>query len=138
MDLSPEDALRINVLLASPLEAVRIDESSMTVHALSGKGEARVRLNPNRRDEAYLRAAQSLVSLRYVENDFSVAHAYPANPNGSPQGITGLSNADGRVTIMMPHPERLFRAIQHSWYPDHWDEDGPWLRLFRNARVWVR
>jgi phosphoribosylformylglycinamidine synthase len=48
-----------------------------------------------------------------------------------------LSNADGRVTIMMPHPERLFRGIQHSWHPDDWDEDGPWLRVFRNARVWL-
>jgi phosphoribosylformylglycinamidine synthase len=89
-------------------------------------------------DEAQLQAVQPLVSLRYVENDFEVAGSYPANPNGSPQGITGLSNADGRVTIMMPHPERLFRGIQYSWHPDDWDEDGPWLRLFRNARVWLQ
>ncbi len=89
-------------------------------------------------DEARLQAVQPLVSLRYIENDFAVADAYPANPNGSPLGITGLSNADGRVTIMMPHPERLFRGIQHSWRPDDWDEDGPWLRLFRNARFWLQ
>jgi phosphoribosylformylglycinamidine synthase len=89
-------------------------------------------------DEAQLHAVQPFVSLRYIENNFAVAGAYPANPNGSPQGITGLSNADGRVTIMMPHPERLFRGIQHSWHPDDWDEDGPWLRLFRNARVWLQ
>ena len=62
MELSPEDALRINVLLASPIEAVRIDESSMTVHALSGKGEARVRLNPNCRDETYLRTVREALS----------------------------------------------------------------------------
>ncbi len=88
-------------------------------------------------DEAQLQAVQPLVSLRYIENNLAVAEAYPANPNGSPLGITGLSNADGRVTIMMPHPERMFRGIQYSWRPDDWDEDGPWLRLFRNARVWL-
>jgi phosphoribosylformylglycinamidine synthase len=77
------------------------------------------------------------VALRYVENDGAVATRYPANPNGSPEGITALTNADGRVTVMMPHPERLFRVAQHAWCPDHWAEDGPWLRLFRNARAWV-
>jgi len=77
------------------------------------------------------------VALRYVENNGGIAMRYPANPNGSPAGITGLTTSDGRVTIMMPHPERLFRTLQHSWRPDHWDEYGPWIRLFRNARVWV-
>jgi phosphoribosylformylglycinamidine synthase len=62
---------------------------------------------------------------------------YPANPNGSPRGITGLTTRDGRVTIMMPHPERVFRAVQNSWHPDDWSEDGGWMRMFRNARVWV-
>ncbi len=60
-----------------------------------------------------------------------------ANPNGSPLGITGLTTPDGRVTIMMPHPERVFRAVQNSWAPDEWSEDGAWMRMFRNARVWV-
>ena len=62
---------------------------------------------------------------------------YPFNPNGAPLGIAGVTSADGRATIMMPHPERVFRAVQHSWHPDHWQEDGPWMRLFRNARVWA-
>jgi len=62
---------------------------------------------------------------------------YPANPNGSPQGITGLTSADGRVLILMPHPERIFRTTSNSWHPDEWKEDGPWLRIFRNARKWV-
>ena len=57
--------------------------------------------------------------------------------NGSPGGITGLCNTDGRFTIMMPHPERVFRSVQYSWAPQEWGEDGPWLRLFRNARVAV-
>ena len=62
---------------------------------------------------------------------------YPANPNGSPLGLTGFTTRDGRVTIMMPHPERVFRSVQNSWHPDDWGEDGPWLRMFRNARAWV-
>lgn len=78
-----------------------------------------------------------LVALRYLENDLSVAGTYPANPNGSPAGITALTSADGRATVMMPHPERLFRTVTHSWHPEEWGEDGPWLRLFRNARVFV-
>ncbi|MDZ7754689.1 MAG: phosphoribosylformylglycinamidine synthase [Gammaproteobacteria bacterium] len=82
-------------------------------------------------------AAAGLVALRYVDNRGHVTEAYPANPNGSPAGITGLTTTDGRVTALMPHPERLFRAVQYSWRPDGWDEDGPWLRMFRNARVWV-
>ena len=77
------------------------------------------------------------VALRYLENDLSVATRYPANPNGSPRGITGLTSKDGRATIMMPHPERVFRAVQHSWAPKQWSEDGGWLRLFRNARHWL-
>ncbi|MDW5526031.1 phosphoribosylformylglycinamidine synthase [Pseudomonas aeruginosa] len=89
-------------------------------------------------EEALLEADLSgCVSLRFVDNHGKVTEAYPANPNGSPRGITGLSSRDGRVTIMMPHPERVFRAVQNSWRPDDWQEDGGWLRMFRNARVWV-
>ncbi len=77
------------------------------------------------------------VCLRYVDNRGRKTEDYPFNPNGSPKGITGLTTPDGRFTIMMPHPERVFRAVQHSWRPDGWKEDGPWLRLFRNARQWV-
>ena len=79
------------------------------------------------------------VSLRYVDNHLKVTEQYPFNPNNSPFGITSVTNADGRHTIMMPHPERVFRAITNSWCPDDWkkQEDGAWLRLFRNARVWV-
>jgi phosphoribosylformylglycinamidine synthase len=82
-------------------------------------------------------AASGLVSLRVVDNRGGATEQYPANPNGSPQGIAGLASADGRVTILMPHPERVYRTLQHSWHPDGWGEDGPWMRLFRNARVWV-
>jgi phosphoribosylformylglycinamidine synthase len=78
-----------------------------------------------------------LATLRYVDNHGQATERYPANPNGSPQGITGLSNSDGRFTIMMPHPERVFRSVQYSWAPKAWGEDGPWMRMFRNARVAV-
>lgn len=89
-------------------------------------------------EEALLESDLSgCVALRFVDNHGKVTEAYPANPNGSPRGITGLTSRDGRVTIMMPHPERVFRAVQNSWRPDEWQEDGGWMRMFRNARVWV-
>jgi phosphoribosylformylglycinamidine synthase len=81
--------------------------------------------------------ASGRVGLRYAEGDGSVARRYPANPNGSPEGIAGICNDDGRITAMMPHPERVFLTRQFSWHPDDWPEDGPWLRMFRNARVWL-
>ena len=73
--------------------------------------------------------------MRYVDNHGGAGERYPTNPNGSPLGLTGFVNHDGRVTITMPHPERVFRTVQHSWHPRGWGDDGPWLRLFRNARV---
>ncbi len=81
--------------------------------------------------------AAGLVALRYADAAGQPALLYPANPNGSPAGIAGVTSADGRATIMMPHPERAFRTVQYSWHPADWLEDGPWLRLFRNARVWL-
>ena len=75
------------------------------------------------------------VALRYVDNYGAVADAYPANPNGSVDGICGLTSTDGRATIMMPHPERVVRTTQNSWHPDTWGDDSPWLRIFRNARA---
>ena len=77
------------------------------------------------------------VALRYVDSRGKPTEAYPLNPNGSPGGGTGFHAADGRVLALMPHPERVFRSVQMSWHPQNWGEDSPWLRLFRNARVWV-
>ena len=81
--------------------------------------------------------ARARVTLRYVAPDGAPAPAYPFNPNGSTGAIAGLTSLDGRATLMMPHPERVFRSAQMSWRPADWGEDGPWLRMFRNARAWV-
>ncbi len=77
------------------------------------------------------------VALRYVDPWGQATETWPWNPNGAPCGVTGLCNDDGRFTIMMPHPERVFRTAQHSWHPSDWGEDGPWMRMFRNARAWL-
>lgn len=79
----------------------------------------------------------ALLALQYVDHQHQPTTVYPLNPNGSPNGVTGFTTTDGRVTIMMPHPERVFRAVQFSWCPDEWRDESPWLRFFRNARVWV-
>jgi phosphoribosylformylglycinamidine synthase len=84
-----------------------------------------------------MEACQYLVGARYVDNRGKVTETYPLNPSGSPQGITALTTPDGRFTILMPHPERVFRTVTLSWRPDGWPEDSPWMRLFRNARAWV-
>ncbi|MDO6465244.1 phosphoribosylformylglycinamidine synthase [Pseudoalteromonas carrageenovora] len=74
------------------------------------------------------------VAVKFVDNYGNPTTQYPANPNGSPEGITGITSTDGRATVMMPHPERVFRAVANSWHPDDWKEDSPWMRMFRNAR----
>lgn len=87
--------------------------------------------------EAFETCDASMTALRFVDNLGRPATLYPANPNGSPGGIAGLCNDDGRVTIMMPHPERVFRSVQLSWHPADWGECSPWQQLFDNARRWV-
>ena len=107
--------------------------SRMPIAIAHGEGHAEFES-----EEALLEADLSgCVAMRFIDNHGKVTENYPANPNGSPRGITGLTSRDGRVTIMMPHPERVFRAVQNSWKPDYWQEDAGWLRMFRNARVWV-
>jgi phosphoribosylformylglycinamidine synthase len=77
------------------------------------------------------------VAVRFVDSHGEIATRYPENPNGSPSGIAAITSEDGRATLIMPHPERVFRAVQYSWHPRAWTEDAPWMRLFRNARVFV-
>ncbi len=108
--------------------------SRMPIVVSHGEGRA-VFGHDKESGKAQRKAAE--VCLRYVDNRGRKTETYPMNPNGSPKGVTGLTTPDGRFTIMMPHPERVFRAVQHSWKPADWREDGPWLRMFRNARKWV-
>jgi phosphoribosylformylglycinamidine synthase len=77
------------------------------------------------------------MSLRFIDNYGRPTERYPANPSGAPAGLTGITSVDGRATLLMPHPERVYRTVQNSWHPDEWGEDSPWMRMFRNARVWV-
>ncbi|MFC3150216.1 phosphoribosylformylglycinamidine synthase [Litoribrevibacter euphylliae] len=119
------------------------DSPSILLQGMSGSkmpiaiahGEGRTEF----RDTAHLDTANTsgTVAIRYVDNYGQQTQQYPFNPNGSPMGIGGLTNDDGRVTIMMPHPERVFRKVQNSWAPSQWNEDGAWMRMFRNARRWV-
>ncbi len=98
-------------------------------------GEGRAGLSE---DEAGELLGLGLVAARFVDGLGHPAARYPENPNGSPGGVTAFTTADGRFLAMMPHPERSFRGAQLSWRPPSWSgEEGPWLRMFRNARRWV-
>ncbi len=80
---------------------------------------------------------ESLTVMRYVDHEHAATVRYPYNPNGSPDGITGLCSTDGRATILMPHPERAQRVVNLSWHPPEWSGDSPWMQIFHNARAFV-
>ena len=105
-------------------------QSHMPIAVSHGEGRVEVK------DNEHLNALEQsqLVAVRYIDHFATVTEDYPANPNGSPRGITAVTTPDGRATIMMPHPERVFRTVSNSWHPDNWGEDSPWMRMFRNAR----
>jgi phosphoribosylformylglycinamidine synthase len=105
--------------------------SRLPIAVAHGEGRAEFRTAADER------AAQALTVMRFIDHRGAVANRYPANPNGSPGGIAGLVSEDGRVVIMMPHPERVFRSVQNSWRPAAAGEDSGWMRIFRNARVWL-
>ena len=123
----------VEVMASPSLFLEGMTGSVLPIVVAHGEGRAEFRDEADRRQVE----DQGLVAMRYVNNYGEPTAVYPANPNGSPGGITGLTTDDGRFTIMMPHPERLFRTVQYSWHPDGWGEDGPWMRMFRNARKWV-
>jgi phosphoribosylformylglycinamidine synthase len=108
-------------------------ESVLPIAVAHGEGQAE--FDPGSDAAALL--GRSLVTLQFVDSRARPTERYPANPNGSASGLAGLCSEDGRVTALMPHPERVFRAVQNSWAPREWTEDGGWMRLFRNARVFV-
>ena len=107
--------------------------SRLPIVVAHGEGQAQFA------SDSAMEKSNQYTALRYIDNNGNTTETYPLNPNGSPQGITGLSNEDGRFTIMMPHPERIFRKAQFSYYPetDSDTDESPWMRLFQNARVWV-
>ncbi|GIB61151.1 phosphoribosylformylglycinamidine synthase [Vibrio cholerae] len=107
--------------------------SRMPIAVSHGEGRVEVR------DALHLAAIEQsgTVAIRFVDNFGQPTQAYPSNPNGSPNAITGLTTQDGRVTIMMPHPERVFRTVANSWHPDNWGENGAWMRMFQNARKYL-
>ncbi len=109
-----------------------MEGSRLPVATAHGEGLAEFR------DDAELAAARDLVSLVFIDGHGRPATTYPHNPNGSPEGITGLTTADGRFTILMPHPERVWRTAQLSWAPRGWGETSPWFRMFENARAALR
>lgn len=113
------------------------DSKSILLSGMQGSKLPVVVAHGEGRAEYAPEASLGNLALSYIDYKGNVTEAYPANPNGSPQGIAGLSNDDGRVTIMMPHPERIFRSSTNSWRDQSWGEYGPWMRMFRNARVWV-
>jgi len=120
-----------------------VDSPSVLLRGMAGSllpvvvshGEGRVEFA----SEASL--ARARPALRFADGRGGIATTYPKNPNGSGGGLTGLTTNDGRVTIMMPHPERIYRTVQHSYAPPEWlasgSDRGPWLRLFENARAFV-
>ena len=143
-DLWPHFVRNVSEQFEARVAMVEVQESnSIFLQGMAGSrmpiaiahGEGRAEFE----DATHLANLQgaNAVALRYVDNYGQQTEAYPANPNGSPAGITGVTNSDGRVTIMMPHPERVYRAVTNSWAPDEWADDGAWMRMFRNARVWV-
>jgi len=107
--------------------------SELPIAVAHGEGRAQF----TNADHQQAATNSGLVVARYVDNYGKVSQKYPFNPNGAAEAISGMTSIDGRVTIMMPHPERVYRTVQHSWAPDSWQEDSPWMRMFRNARVWV-
>ena len=123
----------VEVLPSASIFFKGMEGSKMPIAVAHGEGRAEFKFE----DPAAQVMQSGSVALRYVDNEGRATEAYPYNPNGSEMGITGLSSEDGRFTIMMPHPERVFRSLQNAWQSDHKIEDAAWLRMFRNARVWV-
>jgi len=107
--------------------------SQLPIVVAHGEGRAEFALPSS----AQALAKSGQIAMRYIDNYARQTEAYPSNPNGSPGGITAVSNADGRVLAMMPHPERVVRNVTLSWSPKNWGTRSPWARLFSNARAWV-
>ena len=143
-ELWPRFVRNLSEQFEARFSLVRVEESpSILMQSMAGSympiavshGEGRAEFANSSALENLQQSNQ--IALRYLENNLQIAEKYPANPNGSPDGITGVTSTDGRATLMMPHPERVFRTVLNSWHPEEWGEDSGWMRLFRNARVFV-
>ena len=106
-----------------------MEGSILPISVAHGEGKAQFK-DDNKLNNAI---KANIISLKYVDNYNKGTLRYPFNPNGSELGITGLNSTDGRISIMMPHPERVFRTDQNSWHPKNWNDFGPWYRMFANA-----
>ena len=127
----------VEILQSPSLFFQGMSGSHLPIAVAHGEGFANFKHQGNAREIEH----NQLAAMRFIDHQGNATERYPLNPNGSPQGLTSVTTADGRFTVMMPHPERVFRNVQMSWYPQEWNQtqDGasPWLRMFRNARVWV-
>jgi phosphoribosylformylglycinamidine synthase len=134
-NLSEQYEARVTMVRVEPGPSVLLaGMQGSLIPIVVAHGEGRAEFGAG--EAARLREA-GLAALRYVDTRGRPTQRFPANPNGAEDALAGITTRDGRVTIMMPHPERVFRSVQNSWRDDAWDEDGPWLRLFRNARAWL-
>ncbi len=124
---------QVEILESPSLLLAGMAGARLPIAVAHGEGRAEF----SRKESLSKLQSAGLVAARFVDGHGATADRYPDNPNGSPAGLTALTTPDGRVTVMMPHPERVFRSVQYSWRPKSWNEDAPWMRLFRNARVWV-
>jgi phosphoribosylformylglycinamidine synthase len=127
------EARAVNVRVEKSV-SVLLEDMQGSILPIAAHGEGRVVAS---NEHLASLNSNNQVTLRYVDSLGQPTQHYPLNPNGSPEAITGVTSKDGRATIMMPHPERNFRALQHSWKPEDWNEDGAWLRMFRNARKFI-
>ena len=140
-ELWPRFVRNLSEQFEARFSLVRVEESpSIFLQGMAGShmpiaishGEGRAEFSSQKAMQRLLDSNQ--IAMRFLDNHGAVASTYPANPNGSPEGITGVSSSDGRATLMMPHPERVYRTVSNSWHPEDWGEDGAWMRMFRNAR----
>lgn len=133
-NLSEQFEARFSLVEIMPSASIFLNDmagSQLPIATSHGEGRA-VFTNDQTKQQA-----QSEVVLRYIDNYGNIAHRYPDNPNGSTEGICGLTTPDGRATIIMPHPERVSRTTQNSWHPNHWGDNGPWFHMFQNARRYL-
>ncbi|MCK4710461.1 MAG: phosphoribosylformylglycinamidine synthase subunit PurQ, partial [Gammaproteobacteria bacterium] len=122
----------VEIMQSDSLFLQGMQGSRMPIVVAHGEGQVEFRAG----DAAQI-IEDETVCVRFIDSNSEPTENYPANPNGSAQGLTGFTNSDGRFTIMMPHPERVFRSVQNSWQAADWGDDSPWMKMFRNARVWV-